>query len=676
MNPYKYTGPLDPVEDKIVMVPRTEERDKVIDGINYGRFWSILGPRQLGKSTFLRQLDHILSSKSYCLYFNFEILPTRDEKNFYKWLMDQFCIELASEAEVEVDSHELENFEPHFRFYHFLTKFKPGDQRKRVILLFDEIERIPGVKNFLHLWRQVYHDRNRRKELKKYTAIISGSADLLELTGGPNSPYNITENLYMKDFSGAEAIKLIQKPFSQLEISIDDKAVELILSQTSGHPQLTQHICHYLLDTARREERIIILNDVNNAISSLLKESANIDMLRNIFTGSDKLQRLIRDILNGAAKPYHPYKKFGVMGTGPIVEDENHCCAIRNRIYECFFRDMLEIPVGFEDIPGQIVNYTNRYDNIQKVGQGAIGTLYKARDKELTRTVALKVLNNKFLKNKKNLSRFKKEAATTARLSHPNIVTVYDIGEVPSGYYLSMEFIEGKNLSKIIDENKEQGLTFSRILYILKALLKALDYSHRKGVVHRDIKPKNVMINREGEIKIVDFGVAVVRDYSREEDEEAIIGSPLYISPEQIKKQKVDHRADIYSAGVTLFHMVTGRPPFFNERGGEAIFIQHLSHPVPSIKALRPDTPGKLIEIIETCMEKDRKKRYRSAGEILGQLKAMESYADEETIVKNEIKMMISPGKTDDAAETLVLHRDKDETGVSGVHELSNDDSI
>jgi serine/threonine protein kinase len=374
------------------------------------------------------------------------------------------------------------------------------------------------------------------------------------------------------------------------------------------------------VDTARKEKRGIVKNDVDKAINYLFRESTNLDTLKLTLGNNNKLETLTRDILAGAVLKYHPRKEFGVTGAGPIVEDESQCCAIRNKIYERFLRDIL-------DISGE-----SRYKMIEKLGAGSMGVVYKAEDTVLKRTVALKMLTNTLFENKFDLLKLKEEAYITAKLSHQNIVTIYDIGEIPQGHFISMEFIEGENLWNIIARNKK--LTFSHILYITRGLLNALDYSHRMGITHRDIKPQNIMINMEGEIKIVDFGIAVLKKIDPGKNSDMIMGTPYYISPEQIKGEEVDHRTDIYSIGITLFHMVTGTVPF----KGKSIYKKHLSSSVPPIKDLRKDTPGKIEEIIKKCMEKSRQKRFQCIGEIFEELRELEPLKQEGTAIKKEIK--------------------------------------
>ncbi len=258
---------------------------------------------------------------------------------------------------------------------------------------------------------------------------------------------------------------------------------------------------------------------------------------------------------------------------------------------------------------------SERYRIIEKIGEGGMGVVFKAEDTVLKRVVALKILNKTLVADKRNLERFFSEARSTASLTQANIVTVYDVGQIKDDYFISMEYIEGENFMSLI--RRKKTFSPSQIVFIAIKLFKALDYSHRKGIIHRDIKPHNIMITKQKEIKIMDFGLAVILGDQKKGESGVITGTPYYMSPEQIQGIPVDHRTDIYSSGTTLFHLTTGHVPF----KGENIFYQHLFDPVPPIKKYRSDLPEKLCHIIEKCMEKKREQRFQSAMEVLNEMK-------------------------------------------------------
>jgi CheY-like chemotaxis protein len=273
-----------------------------------------------------------------------------------------------------------------------------------------------------------------------------------------------------------------------------------------------------------------------------------------------------------------------------------------------------------------------RYRKIHEVGRGAMGIVYRAEDLHLERMVALKILKHEAITDYSDEKRFISEGRKVAQLQHPNIVTVYDVGHMKNDCFISMEFIEGLNLSDFIKKN--HPIAIEKILVIARKLFVALENSHQKLVIHRDIKPSNIMITNKNEFKVVDFGIAALRDQLRREDRYVILGTPAYMSPEQIENATIDHRTDIYSAGATLFHLVTGVIPFNGSSKWETM-EKHLSEPVPSIKEYRNDVPEKLMQIIEKCMEKNAGDRYQSAVQVIEEINGISDNSGEAFITGN-----------------------------------------
>jgi predicted ATP-binding protein involved in virulence len=336
-NPYKYTGPLDPVEDKLVFINRQKQVDTVIKGIRSGEYWAVLGPRQIGKTTFLRQILTTYTDAVY-IYFDFEISP-KSEKEFYSWLMHEILEDLPSKPvkPVEMDDR------PEIVLIDFLKSLKPEDGQKKVIFLFDEIELIPFIRSFLNLWRKVYHERYHDKNLQRYSVIITGSDDLVKLSDSRTSPFNIAKKLYLEDFSRSEAECLIDTPLRTLGIRIDNEAKENLIDQLSGHPQMLQHSLSNLVETAAEENRSIREKDVDTVIKTLLNENASIKILKKNLEENRQLKDLVRDIFNGVEIPFHLHQEYSLHGAGCIVEDENSRCALRNKVYTQFLKDLLGI---------------------------------------------------------------------------------------------------------------------------------------------------------------------------------------------------------------------------------------------------------------------------------------------------------------------------------------------
>jgi len=328
-NPYKFTGPLDPVNDKLVCIPRESEIDKVITGVIKGDYWTIMGPRQIGKTTFLRQLRHELSS-CQCCYINMEIFP-KDDEAFYEWIKDRIIEQIDAEPLSE-EKEKWKQFGPELDFYYFLRTVKLKKETK-IVLFFDEIEKAPSVASFLHIWRKVFHERSDQPELNKYAVIIAGAADLISLTIGPTSPFNIAQKLYLNELTEGESEKLIDEPCRRVGIKCEPEAKARLFSQTSGHPQLLQHLCSILVDKAIEQDKWIKMVDVENVVERLFVMSDNLNTLEKETMNNKPLGGLIRRILSGEEIDYVQYQEFSIAGIGPIIQRGRYC-AIRNKIYE------------------------------------------------------------------------------------------------------------------------------------------------------------------------------------------------------------------------------------------------------------------------------------------------------------------------------------------------------
>ena len=260
-----------------------------------------------------------------------------------------------------------------------------------------------------------------------------------------------------------------------------------------------------------------------------------------------------------------------------------------------------------------------RYELDGIVGRGGMAEVYRARDIRLDRIVAVKTLREDLARDQTFQARFRREAQSAASLNHPSIVAVYDTGEddtdgshIP---YIVMEYVDGRTLRDLLREDRR--LLPERALEITDGVLRALDYSHRNGIVHRDIKPGNVMLTRDGKVKVMDFGIArAVSDAQATMTQTAqVIGTAQYLSPEQARGERVDARSDLYSTGCLLYELLTGRPPFLGD-SPVAIAYQHVrENPVPPSR-VDPEVPQWADAIVLRAMEKDPRDRYQSAAEM------------------------------------------------------------
>ncbi len=264
------------------------------------------------------------------------------------------------------------------------------------------------------------------------------------------------------------------------------------------------------------------------------------------------------------------------------------------------------------------------YKVLGKVGSGAMAVVYKARQLSLDRTVAIKILPRRYTEKSDYINRFFKEGRLAAKLNHNNIVQAIDVGETGGLYYFVMEFVEGKTLHDDLSKGKVFGE--KEALEILIQLANALAHAHAHGMIHRDVKPKNVMINTEGVVKLADMGLArLTSDVEAAKSEKGkAFGTPYYIAPEQIRGEiNIDGRADIYSLGATFYHMVTGRVPFEASSPSE-VMRMHLKKPLTPPDHINIALTAGISEIIEVMMAKRSKDRYNSMEELLIDLKAIQ----------------------------------------------------
>lgn len=255
-----------------------------------------------------------------------------------------------------------------------------------------------------------------------------------------------------------------------------------------------------------------------------------------------------------------------------------------------------------------------RYEILSTLGQGAMGVVYRATDPLLERTVAIKTINLELSKDEfeEFEERFYREARSAGRLNHPNIVTIHDVGNNNDIAYMAMEFLEGDELRDILDAGAP--LSLDRIAEIASQVADGLAFAHEHGVVHRDIKPSNIMILKNGGVKITDFGIALIPSASRTMAG-MILGSPKYMSPEQVVGQDVDGRSDIFSLGVVLYEMLTGKPPFTGDNIS-AIMFRILNEMPAEPCTLKPGLPEAFNYIIAKAMAKHPDERYQNAGEM------------------------------------------------------------
>lgn len=260
---------------------------------------------------------------------------------------------------------------------------------------------------------------------------------------------------------------------------------------------------------------------------------------------------------------------------------------------------------------------SNRYEIISLIGQGGMADVYKAQDTILNRIVAIKILKQKLASDAMTLVRFQREASAASRLSHPNVVDIYDVGEYEDMHYIVMEYVRGRTLKQLIA--KRGALGVDEALYIMKQLCAAIRVAHEKNIIHRDIKPQNVLMKDDGTVKITDFGIAVAGDSVQLTFNNAVMGSAHYLAPESAQGQEPNKLVDIYSLGIVFYELLTGDVPYKGKTPTE-IALKHLRSPIPFVRDFNPSIPQSVENIVLKACAKDPHERYSDLSEMLQDL--------------------------------------------------------
>lgn len=311
-----------------------------------------------------------------------------------------------------------------------------------------------------------------------------------------------------------------------------------------------------------------------------------------------------------------------------------------------------------------MISHLGRYEIVGELGQGAMGVVYKASDPLIDRIVAIKTITLSLAQEERDEyeARFYQEAKAAGRLSHPNIVTIYDVGRSGDIAYIAMEFLQGRELRDILNDGKL--LPVDQVIDIVAQVAMGLSYAHEHGIVHRDVKPSNIMVGRDGHVKITDFGIARMASAGVRTQTGMVLGSPKYMSPEQVMGKVTDQRSDIFSLGVMLYEMLTGQPAFMGENVN-AIMYQTLNAIPQPPSSLNPAVPEMLNFIVAKALAKDVEHRYQNARDFANDLRACNGNAPRTALAPEIAKPAAVPiadakigaGEGDDEGEATLNMR-------------------
>lgn len=616
---------------------------EILEG-NRNCLW-ILGTRRIGKTSILKQLEHLTSTspagRYLPVYWDFQGSDQEDDlhQSFRDALLDASDrLEALGIPLAEVDSADLFSSLTHLR-----RELRTRD--RSLLLLGDEVEELVNIhERAPRLLRRLGRALQSSESIR---TVFASTIRLWNLASeeASSAPFldGFTPPLLVRGLTDDEARHLVRQ--SQLPPSarprLDEQTIETIRARCNNHPYLLQLL----------SERYGELGDLERAIEGIATDQmvsfffgADLAMLTDAERGilhiideqskatsrsiQEKLALASASLQGGLQRLEH----LGFIQRSPQGEH-----SLVNYFFRRWFGELSKgwqapLPSPGADVtvrtarPAATVTgesrqqLDNRYELLVRLGLGASGEVYKARDTLLRTVIAIKILRREVCLDEEALERLRREVVVARDLSHPNLVKIYHLGEDQGQRYITMQYVEGRDLAQVIAA--EAPMAAAKAVLIAGKLAAALAALHRCEVLHRDIKPSNVLIDDAGEPRITDFGLARLKwapDITSTGD---FLGTPAYASPEQARGENLDERSDLYALGLVLFEMVTGRLPFTGESIYELLFVRLRVQP-PAPRDLVPGVPAALSDLILRCLARDRSQRYQSAGDLLGALAAL-----------------------------------------------------
>lgn len=606
---------------------RSAEIDEILTG---PRNWLwLLGTRRIGKTSLLKQIEHLTASFPERGYFPvfWDLQGAEEPAELHADFGDAL---VDAEERLEQIGLSLNEVEADDLFVS-LGKLRRRLRSKnlRLLLLCDEVEELVRLHE-----KDPSLLRKLRREMQSREGIRSVLASTIRLWAladqrGDTSPFlhGFTPPLYIRSLSDEDAALLIRQdhlpPASQP--GFDQRTVTAIREHCDNHPYLVQLVCKRYLELEDLDEALEeVANDrmVSYFFSvdfEMLSEPER-DIVRIIAEQTAAASDSIQDGLNLSAGSVrdglHRLEQLGF-----VRRNEERRFTLVNYFFRRWLRDLAKEEPSPANPPGGSVSTDQttmehdvglgvidaRYRLLQQVGAGATGIVYKAYDELLQAKIAIKLLRPELTSNDAVADRFRKEIVLSRDIGHPNVLRVYHLGESGGRKYLTMQWVDGQTLAALI--GAEAPLSPASCLAIGAKVAAALEAAHARKILHRDIKPQNILMDREGEPYVTDFGAARVLGEPGITTAGVFLGTPNYASPEQANLERLDERSDLYALGVVLFEMATGRRPF-EASTIEEVLAMHRSTPPPDPHELEPSIPPELAAIILRCLKKNPAERY------------------------------------------------------------------
>jgi hypothetical protein len=618
---------------------RRAQITEILDG-HRNWIW-LLGTRRVGKTSLLKQLEHLTASGEQGfvpVFWDFQGAddPHELSLNFNDALLD------AEERLVElgIDPADIESDDLFTSMGRLRRRLRA--KNRSLLLLCDEVEELINLNQqdpaLLRKLRRTMQSQEGIRSVLASSIRLFALAEQREDT----SPFlhGFTPPLYIHTLSDDEARSLIRQEHlpPQARPQLDDEIVELIRRRCDNHPYLIQLVC----------KRYLELGDLDEACEQVASDrmvsyffSVDFEML---VESERKILRLIsQETAATSASIRHnlPLSTGALNGAlqrlenlGFVRRDEQRRFVLASYFFRQWLHDLPEAPAAAQPSRDQHLATTqttmvfsphpeiidNRYDLLERVGEGASGVVFRARDTLLDTEVAVKLLRPTYTTTQESLERVRQEIVLSRDIGHPNILRTYHLGEFAGRTYITMQWVAGSTLATIISE--QAPLPPERCATITRKLASALAAAHQRKILHRDIKPGNILVDEQWQPFLADFGLARLIGAPGITSHDLFLGTPYYASPEQAELQPLDERSDLYALGLVLFEMVTGQRPFSADTGREVLELQRTAPP-PHPRQLVPAVPDELCQVILRCLQKDPDRRYPGAAALEAALAAL-----------------------------------------------------